>query len=67
MLKKKSIIISVIFTFALVAFLISYISLNDILTSLSKLSLSFVLLALFFYFLSYLFRTSRFLIFLNND
>jgi glycosyltransferase 2 family protein len=64
---NKKIIISIVVTFVLMYFLLSFISFSDLKDSILKLSLPFILLALFFYLSAYVFRTLRFLVFLKKD
>ncbi|MCD4760049.1 flippase-like domain-containing protein [archaeon] len=64
---NKKIIFSVVVSVVLIYFLMSMISLEDLRDSVLKLSLPYVLLALGFYLLSYIFRSLRFLVFLKND
>jgi glycosyltransferase 2 family protein len=64
---NKKIIFSTILTVVLLYFLLSFISFSDLKDSILKLSLPFILLALFFYLSAYVFRTLRFLIFLKKD
>ncbi len=60
------IIFAVFITAVLVVILLSLISVDDFITSLSKLSVRFMLLSTLFYVFSYIFRASRFKLLLSD-